>query len=134
MKGSSSASKYFEIPKIFYISQKGTYSGSVTDRDFNYKAVPICPKEGDKVLRASYWSGKNCLEKSENVTTKEFPFNESGHSEMVKWLEESCLSRDEVKPDYKIRQALAEKIRKENIKPANTAKVIRDGFQESTER
>lgn len=116
MDGSSSASKFIEIPKFFFFSEKGIYSGSRSDRDFNYKAVPICPKEGDKLLRASYWSGEKCLDLSSDVVTREFPLTEEGHSEMVKWLDECCLARPEVKLPYKLKQELAEEIHRKNIK------------------
>lgn len=94
---SSSASKYFEIPKFFVFGEKGIYSGSAAEKDFNYKIVPICPKEGDKSLKAFVWSGQKCLDKSENVTEKEFPLSEEGHRQMLDWLEELYLSKEEVK-------------------------------------
>lgn len=106
----SSASRYFEIPKYFVFSQKGIFTGSASERDFNYKIVPNCPKEGDKTLRAYIWSGDNCIDKSENVDMKEFPLSEEGHDEMLKWLEEQYLSRDEVMTRIEKQQALAHHI------------------------
>lgn len=106
----SSASQYFEIPKYFVFSQKGIFTGSASERDFNYKIVPNCPKEGDKTLRAYIWSGDNCIDKSENVDMKEFPLSEEGHGEMLKWLEEQYLSRDEVMTRIEKQQALAHHI------------------------
>ena len=93
----SSASQYFEIPKFFLFSEKGIFSGSCSERDFNYKVVPKCPKEGDKCLKAFIWSGRNCIDKSEDVTEKDFPFSEEGYNEMLSWLEASFLARPEAK-------------------------------------
>ena len=84
----SSASKYFEIPKFFVFGEKGIFTGSAAEKDMNYKVVPNCPKEGDKTLRAYIWSGRNCIDKSDNVEMREFPLSEDGHAEMLKWLEE----------------------------------------------
>lgn len=95
----SSASKYFEIPKFFVFGEKGIFTGSAAEKDMNYKVVPNCPKEGDKTLRAYIWSGRNCIDKSENVEMREFPLSEEGHAEMLKWLEEEYLSRETV-PTY----------------------------------
>lgn len=94
---SSSASQYFEIPKFFLFSEKGIYSGSSESRDFNYKVVPKCPKEGDKILKAFVWSGKNCIDKTEDVTEKDFEFSQEGYNEMLKWLEDTFLARPETK-------------------------------------
>lgn len=112
---SSSASKYFEIPKYFLFSEKGIYSGSAAERDFNYKVVPDCPKEGDKLLKVYVWAGEICLDKAENVTEKTFPLSEEGHGEMLRWLEEQYLSRDEVMPEFRKRQAFAKKICEEYV-------------------
>ncbi len=97
---SSSASKYFEIPKWFVFSVKGIYSGSCGERDFNYKIVPVCPKEGDKCLRAHIWRGQNCIDLSDNIDVKDFNFTEEGYCEMLKWLEEQFLSREIVKTPF----------------------------------
>ncbi|MGN0665533.1 MAG: hypothetical protein ACI4KF_03300 [Huintestinicola sp.] len=108
MKGSSSASEYFELPKYFYFSEMGIYSGSRTDRDFNYKVVPVKPKEGDRMLKAYWWSGVNCIDKSDNVTERDFEFSPEGHGEMLKWLEEVYLSREETLLPYQKKQKLVE--------------------------
>ncbi|MGN0642242.1 MAG: hypothetical protein ACI4JJ_03775 [Huintestinicola sp.] len=110
MKGSSSASEYFELPKYFYFSEMGIYSGSRTDRDFNYKVVPVKPKEGEKCLKAFWWSGVKCIDKSEDVVERDFPFSEEGHREMLSWLEEVFLSRKEVPFPYQAKRQLAEKV------------------------
>lgn len=96
----SSASKYFEIPKFFVFGEKGIFTGSAAEKDFNYKVVPNCPKEGDKSLRAYIWAGEKCIDKSENVEMREFPLSEEGHAEMLAWLEEEYLKRDDAKPAY----------------------------------
>lgn len=107
---SSSASKYFEIPKYFLFSEKGIYSGSSAEKDFNYKVIPHCPKEGDKLLKAYIWSGENCIGCSEGTEEKDFPLSEEGYEQMLHWLEEQYLSREEVLPPYRRRQELARKI------------------------
>lgn len=112
---SSSASKYFEIPKYFLFSEKGIYSGSSAEKDFNYKVVPHCPKEGEKLLKAYIWSGENCIGSSENVTETDFPLSEEGYTQMLHWLEEQYLSREDVLPTYRKRQELAKKICEEYL-------------------
>ena len=107
---SSSASQYFEIPKFFVFSEKGRFAGSSADRDFNYKVVPVCPKEGDKCLKAYIWAGQNCIDKTEDVTEREFEFSEAGHAEMLKWLEEEYLSRPVVKTKIGRQRELAQRI------------------------
>lgn len=96
----SSASKYFEIPKFFVFGEKGIFTGSAAEKDFNYKVVPNCPKEGGKSLRAYIWAGEKCIDKSENVEMREFSLSEEGHAEMLAWLEEEYLKRDDAKPAY----------------------------------
>lgn len=96
----SSASKYFEIPKFFVFGEKGIFTGSAAEKDFNYKVVPNCPKEGEKSLRAYIWAGEKCIDKSENVEMREFSLSEEGHAEMLAWLEEEYLKRDDAKPAY----------------------------------
>ena len=76
----SSASKYFEIPKFFLFSEKGIYSGSAEEKDFNYKVVPNAPKEGDKTLRCYTWHGRNCIDMTENVDMHEYPLTEEGYA------------------------------------------------------
>ena len=96
----SSASKYFEIPKFFVFGEKGIFTGSASEKDFNYKVVPNCPKEGDKSLRAYIWAGDKCIDKSEGVEMREFPLSEEGHRQMLDWLEEEYLKRPDAKPLY----------------------------------
>lgn len=106
----SSASQYFEIPKYFVFSEKGIFAGSASERDFNYKIIPNIPKEGEKSLRAYIWSGELCLEKSENTEMKEFPLSEEGHAQMLNWLEEEYLKRDEVKVKFVRQQDYAHEL------------------------
>ncbi len=111
----SSASQYFEIPKFFVFGEKGIFTGSAAERDFNYKIVPNCPKEGDKSLRAYIWAGEKCIDKSENVQMKEFELSEEGHGEMLRWLENEYLSRPEVKPEYVKKQEFVKRICEEFV-------------------
>lgn len=87
----SSASKLFEIPKFFLFSEGGIYSGSLDCREFNYKVIPHRPKEGEKELEAFVWSGRKCLEKTENSESRRFPLSREGYDEMLGWLEGKCL-------------------------------------------
>lgn len=112
---SSSASQYFEIPKFFLFSEKGIYSGSLESRDFNYKVVPQCPKEGEKKLKAFVWHGRKCIDKAEDVQEMEFPFSQEGYDEMLAKLEEICLSSAEVPTSAEARSEYKRKICEEYI-------------------
>ena len=109
----SSASEYFEIPKFFLFSEGGIYSGSLDSRDFNYKVIPLRPKEGERELDAFVWSGRQCIDKAEKVVEKRFPLSQEGYDEMLKWLEGECLARPEtlgyISNQRKRAQELAEK-------------------------
>lgn len=107
----SSASKYFEIPKFFVFGEKGIFTGSASEKDFNYKVVPNCPKEGDKSLRAYIWAGDKCIDKSEGVEMREFPLSEEGHRQMLDWLEEEYLKRPDAKPLYARQMEKSKEIR-----------------------
>lgn len=91
----SSASKLFEIPKFFLFGEGGIFSGCLDSRDFNFKVIPHRPKEGEKELEAVVWSGRNCIDKTENKETKRFPLSQEGYDEMLRWLEEKCLANPE---------------------------------------
>lgn len=95
----SSASKHFEIPKYFLFSEGGIYSGSLDSRGFNYKVIPVRPKEEEHELKAYVWSGRQCIDKAENVTEKHFPLTEEGYREMLSWLESECLAMPETGSD-----------------------------------
>lgn len=112
---SSSASEYFELPKYFLFSQKGIYSGSEETRDFNYKVIPDCPKEGERLLKAYIWAGRSCMEKSGDVTERDFPLSEEGYSDMKEWLEKEYLKRETVKTSYMLRRERAETLRREYV-------------------
>ena len=90
----SSASKYFEIPKFFVFGEKGIFTGSASEKDFNYKVVPNCPKEGDKSLRAYIWAGDKCIDKSEGVEMREFPLSEEGHRQMPLYARQMEKSKE----------------------------------------
>lgn len=74
-------SKYFDIPKLYYFESDNAFSGS-RDQTFNYKITP-----GDK-LKAQVWHGLICSEKANIEHEKDFPMEQSGYDEMIKWLEE----------------------------------------------
>ena len=104
----SSASKYFEIPKFFLFSEKGIYSGSAEEKDFNYKVVPNAPKEGDKTLRCYTWHGRNCIDMTENVDMHEYPLTEEGYRDMLAMLEELYISSPQTRTAAQIRAERAE--------------------------
>lgn len=60
---------------------------------FNYKTL----RQGDE-LRAWWWLGPWCLEKTEHVKTAAFPFGQEGVDAARAWLEEAfnALSRDAI--------------------------------------
>ncbi len=78
---SKSVSKYFDIPKFYYFESKNDFSGS-KDQTFNYKII-----SGDK-LKIKIWHGWICSEKAEIEDEKEFPFDQNGFEDMIKWLDE----------------------------------------------
>lgn len=84
---SSSCSEIMEIPKFFLFTQGGIYSGGKYDKSFNYKIIPL-----KEELDVYIWFGKNCIDKTENVEERKFPMSEEGHSEAVKWIEETYLA------------------------------------------
>ena len=93
----SSASKFFEIPKYFLFSEKGIYSGSAEEKDFNYKVVPNAPKEGEKTLRCYTWHGRMCIDMTEDVDMHEYPLTEDGYKDMLAMLEELYQTSETVK-------------------------------------
>lgn len=111
----SSASEYFEIPKFFVFGEKGIFSGSAAEKDLNYKIIPHCPKDGERVMRVYIWSGELCLDKTESSQMKEFPLTEEGHAEMLRWLEGEYLSRETVKTPAQRRAEYADRMREEYL-------------------
>lgn len=92
----SSASELFEIPKFFVFSKKGRFAGSAEERDFNYKIVPVVPKEGDKTLECTVWSGRSCADKAVDAVKTVYPLSQEGYDEMLAYLEGEYNSRPEV--------------------------------------
>ena len=60
---------------------------------FNYKAL----RQGDE-LRAWWWLGPWCMEKTEHVKTAAFPFGQEGVDAARAWLEEAfnAIPRDAI--------------------------------------
>lgn len=71
--------KLFDIPKLLYFQSGNCFSGSI--KNFAYK---IIPKDGS--LSANVWEGRNCMDQSEILASKEFPMEQDGPAELVDWL------------------------------------------------
>lgn len=79
-------SKYFDIPRLYYFESNNTFTGS-RDQTFNYKITP------GETLKVQIWHGLICSDKAEIEQEKEFPLEQSGFDEMIKWLEEQYGSQ-----------------------------------------
>lgn len=74
-------SEYFDIPKFYYFQAKNIFTGS-KDTTFNYKIIP------GETLKVQIWHGMLCSEKAEIETEQEFPMEQAGFEEMIRWLEQ----------------------------------------------
>ena len=79
------------IPTLHTFAMQNTFTGSCGL--FRFKVTPsvtMCGKEVDfenSNMRAEYWHGMFCYEKSEIEATEVFPLSEEGRISMQKWLE-----------------------------------------------
>lgn len=110
----SSASLYFEIPKFFVFSVFGKFSGSAEEKDLAYKVVPVKRDEGN-VLTLSIWSGINCIDKSEDVKTTEYPLTQEGYDSMLAALEGEYLSRPDVPSRVSVRRERARQLAADDL-------------------
>ncbi|MBQ4486452.1 MAG: hypothetical protein II936_05555 [Oscillospiraceae bacterium] len=102
----SSASEFIEIPKFFTFSVFGKFSGSASEKDMNYKVVPEKREDGN-VLNCYVWSGRNCIDKSENVQHTEYPLTQEGFDEMLAFLDNEYKSRPDCELIWKEKAKLA---------------------------
>lgn len=76
----TSASEIFDLRNFYYYKCGNIFSGSLNN--FNYK---IIPKENE--LTVLIWHGMLCYELAEIEIEKNFPLDEDGFANMIKWLE-----------------------------------------------
>ncbi len=80
------------IPTLHSFAMNNPFTGSCGA--FRFRIVPNVtmktPKEVDmeaSSIRAEYWHGQFCYEKSEMEGTQEFPMSEEGRLAMLQWLQ-----------------------------------------------
>ena len=81
------------IPTLHTFAMKNTFTGSYGLLRFKItpNVVMLTPKEVDfagSSMKAEYWHGIYCYEKSQIEGTEEFPMSEEGRESMKKWLED----------------------------------------------
>lgn len=76
----TSASEIFDLRNFYYYKCGNIFSGSLNN--FNYK---IIPKENE--LTVLIWHGMLCSVLAEIEIEKNFPLDEDGFANMIKWLE-----------------------------------------------
>lgn len=81
------------IPTLHTFAMKNTFTGSYGMLRFKItpNVVMLTPKEVDfasSSMKAEYWHGIYCYEKSQIEGTEEFPMSEEGRESMKNWLEE----------------------------------------------
>ena len=81
------------IPTLHTFAMKNTFTGSYGMLRFKItpNVVMLTPKEVDfanSSMKAEYWHGIYCYEKSQIEGTEEFPMSEEGRESMKKWLED----------------------------------------------
>ena len=82
------------IPTLHWFAMKNPFTGSCGE--FRFRAVPnvimATAKEVDfqqSSIKAEYWHGPFCYEKSQMEGERVFPMTEEGRLELKTWLEEN---------------------------------------------
>jgi len=82
------------LPTLHWFAMKNPFTGSCGA--LRYKIVPdvimATPKEVDfeqSSMKAEFWHGPLCYEKSEVEAQQTFPMSEEGRTAMGNWLEEN---------------------------------------------
>ena len=82
------------IPTLHSFAMNNIFTGSLGL--FRFRAAPqivmATPKEVDyekSTVRAEFWHGPYCYEKSTMEAERVFPLSEQGREEMIVWLEEN---------------------------------------------
>jgi len=79
------------LPTLHTFAMKNTFTGSCGL--FRFKVVPSVTMNGKEVdfenssMKAEYWHGLFCYEKSEIEGEETFPLSEEGREELISWLE-----------------------------------------------
>lgn len=79
------------IPTLHTFAMNNIFTGSCGD--FRFRIEPTVEKAGKEVvfenssIRAEFWHGQFCYEKSEMEGEQTFPMSEEGRSAMIAWLE-----------------------------------------------
>ncbi len=76
----TSASKIFDIRRLYYYQCQNTFTGSLNG--FNYKIIP-----NKEEATVQIWHGKKCSELSEIEQEKVFRLDEEGFKKLIAWLE-----------------------------------------------
>ena len=80
------------LPTLHTFAMKNTFTGSCGL--FRFKVVPSVTMNGKEVdfenssVKAEYWHGQFCYEKSEMEGEKTFPLSPEGREDLISWLEE----------------------------------------------
>lgn len=79
------------LPTLHTFAMKNLFTGSMGLFRFRIQpnVVMATPKEVDfeqSTIRAEYWHGLFCYEKSEMEGSAEFPMTEEGRSALLEWL------------------------------------------------
>ena len=81
------------IPTLHTFAMNNSFTGSCGE--FRFRIVPAVEKKGKEVvfenssIRAEYWHGPFCYEKSVMEGEQVFPMSEEGRLAMKSWLEEN---------------------------------------------
>ena len=81
------------IPNLHSFAMDNTFTGSCGD--FRFRIEPKVEKSGKEVvfenssIRAEFWHGPYCYEKSQMEGEQTFPMSEEGRAAMKAWLEEN---------------------------------------------
>ena len=79
------------LPTLHTFAMKNTFTGSCGL--FRFKVVPSVTMNGKEVdfenssMKAEYWHGQFCYEKSEIEGEQTFPLSAEGREELIAWLE-----------------------------------------------
>ena len=82
------------LPTLHWFAMQNLFTGSCGE--FRFRAAPnvimATAKEVDfeaSTIKAEFWHGPFCYEKSEMEGERSFPMSEAGRLEMKTWLEEN---------------------------------------------
>ncbi len=82
------------LPTLHWFAMQNLFTGSCGE--FRFRAAPnvimATAKEVDfesSTIKAEFWHGPFCYEKSEMEGERSFPMSEAGRLEMKDWLEEN---------------------------------------------